>query len=68
MLVPYLLSTGSKAYETGSSSITPLAKHKNFIEKVFGDFDIHTKLILSVIVMAFSMYFTSDYITLYLQI
>ena len=33
-LVPYLLTTGSNAMETGTSSITPLAKHENFIEKV----------------------------------
>ena len=33
-LVPYLLSTGSKAYYNGKSSLTPLAAHQNFIEKV----------------------------------
>ena len=33
-LVPYLLTTGSEAFENNKSSITPLAKHNNFIEKV----------------------------------
>ena len=33
-LVPYLLTTGSHAMETNTSSITPLAKHNSFIEKV----------------------------------
>ena len=33
-LVPYLLTTGSHAMETKSSSITPLAKHDSFLEKV----------------------------------
>ena len=33
-LVPYLLSTGSNAYYKGKSSLTPLAVHQNFIEKV----------------------------------
>ena len=34
MLVPYLLSVGAGAYENGASSITPLAKHDDFIDKV----------------------------------
>ncbi|XP_062507838.1 alpha-glucosidase 2-like [Corticium candelabrum] len=38
MLMPYLLATGSKAYETRSSSITPLAKHDTFIHKLIDDF------------------------------
>ena len=33
-LVPYLLTTGSEAFENNKSSITPLAKHNNFINKV----------------------------------
>ena len=33
-LVPYLLSTGSNAYYNGKSSLTPLAAHQNFIDKV----------------------------------
>jgi len=33
-LVPYFLTTGSEALETNTSSITPLAKHDNFINKV----------------------------------
>ena len=33
-LVPYLLTTGSEAFEGDNSSITPLAPHQNFIEKV----------------------------------
>lgn len=33
-LVPYFLTTGSEALETNTSSITPLAKHENFINKV----------------------------------
>jgi len=32
--VPYLLTTGSEAFENNKSSITPLAKHNSFIEKV----------------------------------
>jgi alpha-glucosidase (family GH31 glycosyl hydrolase) len=37
-LVPYLLTTGSHAMETGTSSITPLVKHENFIDKIIDDF------------------------------
>ena len=33
-LVPYFLTTGSEALETNTSSITPLANHDNFINKV----------------------------------
>ena len=33
-LVPYLLSTGAEAFETNSSSITPLANHESFVDKV----------------------------------
>lgn len=33
-LVPYLLTTGSEAYENGRSSLSPLAKHDSFIDKV----------------------------------
>lgn len=33
-LVPYLLTTGSHAMDSNTSSITPLAKHNSFIEKV----------------------------------
>ena len=33
-LVPYLLTTGTEAYEQGVSSITPLARHQSFIDKV----------------------------------
>jgi hypothetical protein len=37
-LVPYLLTTGSRAIETGISSIMPVAKHDSFIEKLIDDF------------------------------
>jgi alpha-glucosidase (family GH31 glycosyl hydrolase) len=37
-LVPYLLTTGSHAMDTNTSSITPLAKHNSFIEKLIDDF------------------------------
>ena len=37
-LVPYLLSTGSSALESNSSSILPLAKHDSFIDKLIDDF------------------------------
>ena len=30
----YLLTTGTEAFETNTSSITPLAKHSSFIDKV----------------------------------
>ena len=33
-LVDYLLTTGTEAFETNTSSITPLAKHSSFIDKV----------------------------------
>lgn len=33
-MVPYLLTTGAEAFDKKISSITPLAKHDNFIEKV----------------------------------
>ena len=39
-LVPYLLTTGSHALENGKSSITPLADHSNFIEKVPTMYDV----------------------------
>ena len=38
-LVPYLLSVGSKAVETETSSIKPLAPHQNFINKVLATFN-----------------------------
>ena len=33
-LVPYLLTTGTEAYENQRSSITPLAKHDSIVDKV----------------------------------
>ena len=33
-LVPYLLTTGAEALEANSSSITPLASHESFVDKV----------------------------------
>ena len=41
-LVPYLLTTGSEAFQNNKSSITPLAKHNNFIEKVIYLLNINT--------------------------
>ncbi|XP_064406980.1 alpha-glucosidase 2-like [Halichondria panicea] len=35
---PYLLTTGTEAFETKRSSITPLAKHDSFINKIIDDF------------------------------
>ena len=33
-LIPYFLTTGSRALESNTSAILPLAKHDSFIEKV----------------------------------
>ena len=33
-LVPYLLTTGAEAFETNTSSITPLASHESFVDMV----------------------------------
>eukprot|EP01147_Barroeca_monosierra_P009809 gene9809-2002_t len=41
-LVPYLLTTGSEALESGKSSISPLAQHETFIEKFIDLFDPDT--------------------------
>ena len=40
-MVPYLLTTGAEAFDKRRSSITPLAKHNNFIEKVSGLVVVH---------------------------
>ena len=37
-LVPYFLTVGSEAMETGTSSLNPLAPHETFIEKDIDDF------------------------------
>lgn len=37
-IVPYLLTTGTEAFEKRVSSITPLAKHQSFIDKIIDDF------------------------------
>ncbi|KAL5473375.1 hypothetical protein EMCRGX_G027852 [Ephydatia muelleri] len=41
-LVDYLLTTGTEAFETNTSSITPLAKHSSFIDKLIDDFNPDT--------------------------
>lgn len=44
-LVPYLLTTGSEAYENGRSSLSPLAKHDSFIDKVIQSITLGVSLV-----------------------